>query len=72
MKKFKGVVDGKLEFISEGIHIRISPTYRQTCLSCGRWQYLELRQTADGIVRDQPYCSQCRTSEATAIRKANK
>jgi hypothetical protein len=60
MSKFKGVVDGKLEFWAENVRIRVSPDYVRPCPACGKAQPLELRQTLDGVVRDQPYCGKCR------------
>lgn len=62
MPKFVPSEDGKMRFRSDreitGVDINIE--YRRECPDGGRSYPLELRQTADGRVRDQPKCAQCR------------
>lgn len=41
----------------------ISDEYVRYCPVCQKPQMLELRQTSDGVVRDQPRCGSCRSKK---------
>ena len=65
--KFKACDEsGKLEFSGERTitKVRLSVGYIKMCSVCNEWHPLELRQTEDGVVRDQPYCSECRNAKS--------
>lgn len=61
----------KIVITAPEVHVQGSVIYLQCSGPCGKIKHLELfgcRKTADGVIRNQPQCSDCRAPRARRAR----
>jgi hypothetical protein len=65
MKFTHDKVKKKVRFTgANGMLVVVADDYTRPCPKCGQPAPLELRQTGNGPVYDQPYCGPCRNKKA--------